>query len=65
VTWLNTFSLDQFDHDPAGVEYWRRTHGAVARLGLRRVNPVRLTWNLLRAARQSLVLVVAMHGERY
>jgi len=65
VTRLNPFSLDQFDYDPARVEYWRRTRGAVARLELWRVNPVMLTWNLVRAVRQSLVFLVAMHGERY
>ena len=64
VTRLNPFSLDQFDYDPARVEYWRRTRGAVARLELWRVNPVMLAWNLVRAVRQSLVFLVAMHGER-
>jgi hypothetical protein len=62
LTRLNPFSPDPFDGDPARVAYWRRTRGAVARLELWRVNPVMLTRNLVRAARQSLVFLVAMHG---
>jgi hypothetical protein len=65
VTRLNPFSLDWFDDEPAGVESWRQARGAVARLEPWRVNPVMLTWNLVRAVRQSLVFLVAMHGERY
>jgi hypothetical protein len=65
VARLNPFSLNQFDYDLARVEYWRRTRGAVARLELWRVNPVMLTWHLVRAVRRSLVFLVAMHGERY
>jgi hypothetical protein len=64
VTRLNPFSLDRLDYDPARVEYGRRTRGA-ARLERWRMDPVTLTWNLVRAVRQSLVFLVAMQRERY
>jgi hypothetical protein len=30
-----------------------------------RLNPLRFAWNLVRGARQALVFLVAMCGERY
>jgi radical SAM superfamily enzyme YgiQ (UPF0313 family) len=65
VTRLNPVSLDQFDDDAARAEHRRPTRGAVARFERWWGNPVRQAWNLVRAVRQSLVFLVAMHGERY
>jgi len=62
---LNPFSLDQFDCDRARAAHWRRTRSAVAGLELSQFNPVTLAWTLVRAIRQSLGFLVAMHGERY
>jgi hypothetical protein len=62
---LNPFSLDRLEHDPALTAYWRRTRRVVARLELWRLNPLVLTWNLVRGTRQALAFLVALHGERY
>ena len=59
---LNPFSLDRLEHDPALTAYWRRTRRAVARLELWRLNPLVLTWNLVRGTRQALAFLVACTG---
>jgi hypothetical protein len=65
VTRLNPLSLGQLGYGPARAACRRQTRGAVARLELWPLNPVTLGWNLVRAIRQSLGFLVAMHGERY
>ncbi len=62
---LNPFSLDRLEYDPALSAYWRRTRRAVARWQLWRLNPLLLTWNLVRGARQALIFLVALGLERY
>jgi hypothetical protein len=61
----NPLSLDQLEYDPGLAAYWQRTRRAISRLEVWRLNPVELTWNLVRAIRRSLGFLVAMHGERY
>jgi radical SAM superfamily enzyme YgiQ (UPF0313 family) len=61
----NPFSLDRLEHDPALTAYWLRTRQAVARLELWRVNPLALVLNFGRGARQALVFLIALAGNRY
>jgi radical SAM superfamily enzyme YgiQ (UPF0313 family) len=65
LTRVNPLSLDQLEYDPRLAAYWQRTRRAISRLEVWRLNPVELTWNLVRAVRQSLGFLIAMHGERY
>jgi radical SAM superfamily enzyme YgiQ (UPF0313 family) len=62
---LNVFSLDRLEHDPVLTAYWLRTRHAVARFQVWRLNPIALSWNLVRGTRQSIVFFVAMMGDRY
>ena len=62
---VNPLSLDRLEYDPALAAYWRRSRRAIARLELWRLNPLVLTWNLVRGIRQALGFLVAMRGERY
>jgi radical SAM superfamily enzyme YgiQ (UPF0313 family) len=62
---LNPLSLDPLEYDPALAAYWRRTRHAIARWHVWRLNPLVLTWNLVRSTRQALAFLVAMRGERY
>ena len=72
VSWLsrgikrvNPLSLDRIEYNPALEAYWRGAQDALLRLRLWRLNPVKLAWNLARGARETLVFLVAMRGERY
>jgi hypothetical protein len=60
---LNTGAPGRLQHDPV-MAYWRRTGRAVARMELWRLNPLALTWNLVRGTRQTLAFLVAFRGER-
>lgn len=61
----NPLSLDRVEYNPALEAYWRGARGALLRLKLWRLNPLKLAWNLVRGARETLVFLVAMRGERY
>jgi radical SAM superfamily enzyme YgiQ (UPF0313 family) len=61
----NPFSPGRLEHNPALVAYWRSALQTLGRLEIWRLNPLRLAWNLVRGARQTLVFLLAMRGERY
>jgi radical SAM superfamily enzyme YgiQ (UPF0313 family) len=61
----NPLSFDGLEYNPALTAYWLRTRHAAARLKLWRLNPLALTWNLVRGTRQALFFLVAMHEEWY
>jgi hypothetical protein len=62
---VNPLSLDRLEYNPALEAYWRGARGALLRLKLWRLNPLKLAWNVVRGARETLVFFVAMRGERY
>jgi radical SAM superfamily enzyme YgiQ (UPF0313 family) len=62
---LNPFSLDRVEYSPALAAYWRSAIQTIGRQEWWRLNPLRLAWNLGRGAHQTLLFLVAMHGERY
>ncbi len=61
----NPFSLDRLEHNPALEAYWKSARRTLGRAEMWRLNPLRFAWNLVRGARQALVFLVAMCGERY
>ncbi len=62
---LNLLSMRHLEAHHSVREYWERTWSAALRFRFWRLNPVAVSWNLARDARQAVVFLRAMIKETY
>jgi hypothetical protein len=62
---LNVLSTQRLRAHRDVREYWERTWSSALHLQFWRVNPLRLTYHLIRDTHQALVFLMAMRSERY